>query len=39
MENIELLRPEDIAEAVVRIVADDSLAGEYVVVANQPRTR
>lgn len=39
MENIELLRPEDIAEAVMRIVADDTLAGEYVVVSNQPRTR
>ncbi len=39
MANIELLRPEDIAEAVVRIVEDDALAGEYVVVSNQPRQR
>jgi NAD(P)-dependent dehydrogenase (short-subunit alcohol dehydrogenase family) len=39
MENIELLRPEDIAEAVVRIVADDALSGEYVVVSNRPRSR
>jgi NAD(P)-dependent dehydrogenase (short-subunit alcohol dehydrogenase family) len=35
MEHIQLLRPEDIAAAVVKIVEDDALAGEYVVVANQ----
>jgi NAD(P)-dependent dehydrogenase (short-subunit alcohol dehydrogenase family) len=37
MQHIELLRPEDIAAAVVKIVEDDALAGEYVVVANQQR--
>jgi NAD(P)-dependent dehydrogenase (short-subunit alcohol dehydrogenase family) len=36
-ENIELLRPEDIADAVVKIVGDDDMAGEYVVVGNRPR--
>lgn len=35
MANIKVLRPEDIAAAVVEIIADDDLAGEYVVVANQ----
>jgi NAD(P)-dependent dehydrogenase (short-subunit alcohol dehydrogenase family) len=35
MANIQVLRPEDIAAAVVEIIEDDELAGEYVVVANQ----
>lgn len=35
LENIEILRPEDIAQAVVDIVRDDALAGEYVVVQNR----
>ena len=33
LANNRALRPEDIAEAVVRIVEDDSMAGEEVVVA------
>jgi NAD(P)-dependent dehydrogenase (short-subunit alcohol dehydrogenase family) len=37
MANIDLLRPEDIANAVVGIIEDDNLAGDYVVVSNQPR--
>jgi NAD(P)-dependent dehydrogenase (short-subunit alcohol dehydrogenase family) len=37
MQNIETLRPEEIADAVVRIVEDDAMAGDYVVVSNRPR--
>jgi 3-oxoacyl-[acyl-carrier protein] reductase len=37
MANIDLLRPEDIADAVVRIVEDDDMAGDFVVVSNQIR--
>jgi NAD(P)-dependent dehydrogenase (short-subunit alcohol dehydrogenase family) len=37
MQNIETLQPEEIADAVVGIVQDDALAGEYVVVSNRPR--
>jgi NAD(P)-dependent dehydrogenase (short-subunit alcohol dehydrogenase family) len=37
LENIEILRPEEIAQAVVDIVHDDALAGEYVVVQNRPK--
>lgn len=35
MANIRVLTPEDIAAAVLDIVADDSMAGEYVVVSNE----
>lgn len=35
MENIKVLRPEDIAAAVVEIIEDEELAGDYVVVANE----
>lgn len=34
-ESIKLLRPEDIAAAVVRIVEDDSLVGDHAVVENE----
>ncbi len=37
LENIQILTPEDIATAVLDIVHDDAMAGEYVVVQNQPR--
>ena len=36
LDGIRVLKPEDIAAAVVRIVEDDTLAGEYLVVANEP---
>jgi NAD(P)-dependent dehydrogenase (short-subunit alcohol dehydrogenase family) len=36
LENIEMLRPEDIAAAVVDIIHDEAMAGEFVVVANKP---
>lgn len=35
MENIQVLTPDDIAAAVLDIIADDSMAGEYVVVSNE----
>ncbi|MCC5884813.1 MAG: SDR family NAD(P)-dependent oxidoreductase [Gammaproteobacteria bacterium] len=34
MENIKVLTPDDIAAAVLDLIRDDSMAGEYVVVAN-----
>lgn len=34
-ERIKLLRPEDIAAAVVRIVEDDSMVGDFAVVENE----
>lgn len=36
MANIAVLRPEDIAAAVLDVIRDDALAGDYVVVANDP---
>lgn len=36
MENIKVLTPDDIAAAVLDLIRDDSMAGEYVVVANDP---
>lgn len=36
LENIKVLTPDDIAEAVLGIVADDAMAGDYVVVSNDP---
>jgi NAD(P)-dependent dehydrogenase (short-subunit alcohol dehydrogenase family) len=38
LENIEMLKPEDIAAAVVDIIRDDAMAGDYVVVANRNTT-
>jgi NAD(P)-dependent dehydrogenase (short-subunit alcohol dehydrogenase family) len=37
LEAVEILRPEEIAQAVVDIVHDDDMAGEFVVVQNRPR--
>ena len=37
MENIKVLTPEDIGQAVLDIIADDNLAGEFVVVQNEAR--
>lgn len=36
-DRVKLLSPEDIANAVVQIVEDDNMAGEYLVVANEPQ--
>jgi 3-oxoacyl-[acyl-carrier protein] reductase len=36
LDNIEILQPEEIAQAVIDIVGDDDMAGEYVVVQNRP---
>ena len=33
----KLLQPEDIAAAVQKIIEDDSVTGDYVVVANEQR--
>lgn len=35
MEGIRVHRPEDIADAVVRIIEDESLAGDYVTLSNE----
>jgi NAD(P)-dependent dehydrogenase (short-subunit alcohol dehydrogenase family) len=37
LDAIQMLRPEDIAEEIRRIVEDDSLAGDYVKVENSLR--
>jgi 3-oxoacyl-[acyl-carrier protein] reductase len=37
METIELLQPEDIAEAVIAIIMDDDMAGEVIVIENEPK--
>jgi 3-oxoacyl-[acyl-carrier protein] reductase len=37
LEGIEILSPEDIARAVIDIVTDDAMAGDYVVVQNRPK--
>jgi NAD(P)-dependent dehydrogenase (short-subunit alcohol dehydrogenase family) len=37
IETVELLQPEDIAEAVVAIILDDDMAGEVVVIENEPK--
>ena len=37
LEHIQILAPEDIARAVVGIIEDDDMAGDYVVVQNQPK--
>lgn len=36
LNNIEILQPEDIARAVIDIIHDDAMAGDYVVVQNHP---
>lgn len=36
LESIRLLRPEEVAEEVRRIIEDDSVSGEAVVVHNEP---
>ncbi len=37
MENIKVLTPEDIGQVVLDIIADDDLAGDFVVVQNESR--
>lgn len=37
MEHIRILSADDIGKAVMNIIADDSMAGEYVVVQNEPK--
>ncbi len=37
MENIKVLTAEDIGQAVLDIINDDNMAGEFVVVQNEPR--
>lgn len=37
LENIEVLTPEEIAESVLTIVRDDSMAGQHVVIANREK--
>jgi 3-oxoacyl-[acyl-carrier protein] reductase len=37
LEQIEILEPEDIADAVVGLIDDDQASGEYVVVQNRPK--
>jgi 3-oxoacyl-[acyl-carrier protein] reductase len=36
LANIQILQPEDIARAVIEIIQDDDMAGDYRVVANAP---
>lgn len=36
LENIQLLKPEDIGQRVIELIEDDTMAGEYSVVANPP---
>lgn len=36
LENIKILTPQDIGDAVINIIEDDAMAGEYVVVSNEP---
>jgi len=35
LEHIQVLTPEDIGQAVINIISDDAMAGEFVVVQNQ----
>jgi NAD(P)-dependent dehydrogenase (short-subunit alcohol dehydrogenase family) len=35
---VKMLQPDDIARAVLEIIADDTLAGDQVTVSNQPAT-
>lgn len=35
LENIKVLQPEEIAETVLGIIHDDSMAGQHVVIANE----
>ncbi|MBO6701330.1 MAG: SDR family oxidoreductase [Pseudomonadales bacterium] len=37
MEHIKALSPEDIGQTVLDIIKDDNMAGEFVVVQNEPR--
>jgi NAD(P)-dependent dehydrogenase (short-subunit alcohol dehydrogenase family) len=37
LENIKVLQPEDIADVVLDIIRDDSMAGQHVVVENEAR--
>lgn len=37
LENIKVLTPEDIGQAVIDIIHDDGMAGDYVVVQNEPK--
>lgn len=37
LKNLQLIQPEQIAEAVKDIIEDDSLAGDHVIIENQPR--
>ncbi len=37
LEQINILAPEDIGQAVIDIIHDDKMAGEFVVVPNEPK--
>lgn len=37
LESIEIMTPEEVAEAVLKIVRDDSMAGQHVVLENRPK--
>jgi NAD(P)-dependent dehydrogenase (short-subunit alcohol dehydrogenase family) len=37
LENIQALTPEDIGQAVINIIQDDDMAGEFVVLQNQQK--
>ncbi len=37
LQNVQLLQPDDIAATVKRIIEDDHLAGDHVIIENQPR--
>ena len=37
LQDIKILQPEEIAQAVIEIIQDDAMTGEYVVVQNRPR--
>ena len=37
LEAINILTPEDIGKAVIDIIRDDNMAGEYLVLQNEPK--
>lgn len=37
LESIEIMTPDEVAEAVLKIVRDDSMAGQHVVLENRPK--
>lgn len=36
LNSVELIQPSEIAEAVIRIIEDETMAGDQVIVANRP---